>query len=84
MAKMQEIKAQVQAITGLVAFDENEGVSVLVTGDKPAMVSTVAEALKAAGVSFVQSKHRKFKGALFSVPLRNVGTAWNADWEFAA
>lgn len=81
--KLHEIKTTVSEITGLAAFDENGAVSVFVTGDHPEMVCAVRDKLNLAGVSFTESKPRKFKGALFSVPVRNVGTAFAANWEFA-
>lgn len=81
--KLHEIKAKVHEVTGLTVIDENDAVSVLVTGDRAEMVPVVAESLRAAGLQFRQSKHRKFKGASFTIPLRNVGSTFAADWEFA-
>lgn len=83
MAKLHEIKATICEITGLTVLDENDAVSVMVTGDQPELVSVVAAKLDAAGIKFNQSKHRKFKGAFFTIPLRNVGSAFAANWEFA-
>lgn len=81
--KLHEIKSKIEAITGLKAFDENSAVRVLVTGDQSEMISVVADRLRAAGVNFEQSKHRKFKGSFFTIPLRNAGSAFAANWEFA-
>lgn len=83
MAKLHEIKAKVQEVTGLSAFDENSAVRVQVTGDQPQLVPVVADKLRSAGINFQQSKPRTFKGAFFTIPLRNVGSAFAANWEFA-
>lgn len=84
MARLHEIKKAVQEITGLMVFDANSAVEVMVTGDTPEMVPIVAAKLAAAGLPFSQSRHRKFKGAIFSIPLRNAGSAFHADLEFAS
>lgn len=81
--KLHEVKTKVQEVTGLMVMDGDKAVEVLVTGDQPEMVPVVRRKLEASGLPFSQSKHRKFKGAKFTVHLRNVGTAFAADWEFA-
>jgi len=80
--KHHAAKTVLQNITGIVPFEENEGFSVLVTGDKPELIAVVESKLKAGGHSYEIQKGRKFKGAKFIVHMRNVGTAFNADWEF--
>lgn len=83
MTKLHEIKAKVQEVTGLTAFDENSAVRVHVTGDRPELVPVVADKLRADGIRFQQSKHRTFKGAFFTIHIRNIGTAFATNWEFA-
>jgi len=81
--KLHEIKTKVHQVTGLTVMDGDRAVEVLVTGDHPEMVPIIRHKLEDSGLPFSQSKHRKFKGAIFTIPLRNVGTAFAADWEFA-
>jgi len=83
MAKLHEIKAQITEITGLPVMDEDAGISVLVLGDRPEMVPVIAARLAAAGIAFEKAKNRTFKGAKFTIALRNVGTAFATNWEFA-
>lgn len=81
--KLHEVESIIKSVTGLATFNANDAVQVLVTGDTPELVPVVREKLEGAGIRFEQSKHRKFKGATFTIPLRNVGTAFHANWEFA-
>lgn len=81
--KLHEIKAKISEIAGLAAHDDNDCVCVTVTGDTPEMVGVVRGRLQRSGIAFTESKHRKFKGAFFSIPVRNVGSAHHANWEFA-
>lgn len=83
MAKLHEITARISEVTGLTVSAENDCLRVLVTGDAPEMIHVVREKLRLAGINFTQSKHRKFRGAFFSIPVRNVGTAFHTNWEFA-
>lgn len=80
--KLHEIKAKISEIAGLDAHDDNDCVCVTVTGDASEMVGVVRARLQDAGIAFSESKHRKFKGAFFSIPVRNVGSAFHANWEF--
>lgn len=83
MNKYHEIKSLVSKAAGINAIGCDEGLSVLVTGDKPELIPGVVAGLQAAGIPFVASKHTKFKGQRFVIPLKNVGTAFHASWEFA-
>lgn len=80
--KLHEIKTQISSISGLPAFDGEGCIEVFVTGDTPEAVPVVRKKLEAAGVIFLQSKPRKFKGATFTIPIKNVGTAFHANWEY--
>ena len=81
--KLHTAKAKLEEVTGLVAFDVNHGIEVTVLGDQPELVNPTANKLAAAGIPFRRKpKGKKFSGATFFVPLKNVGTAWSADWEF--
>ena len=80
--KIHEIKSQIEEVTGFTALIGDQSIEVLVTGDKPEMVPVVRRKLEAAGINFTQSRHRKFKGATFLIPLKNVGTAFYANWEY--
>ena len=82
--KLHEIKLQIAQITGLTVLDADNGVSVLVTGDQPERVKPTIASLKAADIPFNKKRNNKFKGALIIIPLVNVGTVWNADWEYAS
>src|SRR5690606_25397735 len=83
--KLHEIKSRVHDATDLTVMNEDgAAVSVLVTGDQPEMVPVVGEKLTRAGFSFSETGGRKFKGKLFVIHLVNNGSAFNADWEFAA
>lgn len=81
--KLHTAKTQIEEVTGLAAFNANHGIEVTVLGDQPELVNPTAEKLAAAGIPFRRKpKGKKFAGATFLVPLKNVGTAWAADWEF--
>lgn len=82
--KLHEIKSRLSEISGRdIIHDDNSGVVIPVLGDEPDSVAVVRDRLDAAGVPYSQSKHRKFKGAFFTIHLRNTGTAFAANWEFA-
>lgn len=80
--KFYAIKETVHSATGLPVFEEDNGVSVLVTGDKPEMVEVVKNNLEQLNWKFRMEKGRKFKGAKFIISVTNKGTAFNADWVF--
>jgi len=81
--KLHTAKTKLEEITGLTAFDVCHGIEITVLGDQPELVGPTAEKLQAAGVPFrKKSKGKKFAGATFFVPMKNVGTAWAAEWEF--
>jgi hypothetical protein len=80
--KHHEIKAHVSAVTGQQVFDGRDCVEVVITGDHPELIPIVAKKLEDAGLSFDQSRHRKFKGCTFAIHIHNVGTTFNADWVF--
>lgn len=81
--KLHDVKREVEAATGLTALDGDKAVEVLVTGDRPEMVEPTAAALRAAGIPFIcPPAHKAFRGRLFRIPLKNIGTAWHADWEY--
>lgn len=81
--KLHEIKSQISNVTGLTVLDNDVGLSVLVTGDHTEMVAPTEAKLREAKIPFKKEKNRKFKGALFIIPLINVGTVWNANWDYA-
>lgn len=81
--KLHTAKSRLEEITGLIAFDVNHGIEITVLGDQSEMIKPTAEKLTAAGVPFRKKpKGKKFAGACFFIPLKNVGTAFAADWEF--
>lgn len=80
--KFHVIKEVVRNATGLTTFDEDNGVSVLVTGDKSEMVEVIKQNLEQLGCKFTIERGHKFKGAKFVIALVNKGTTFNADWEF--
>ncbi len=83
--KLHTAKTKLEEITGLMAFDVNHGIEITVLGNQPELVKPTAEKLAAAGVPFRKKpKGKKFAGACFFIPLKNVGTAFAADWEFDA
>lgn len=82
--KIHEAKTLVAAATGRLVTDHEEGVAVLVCGDEPQNATAVAQQLSDANIPFRKARKAKhFAGALYIVPLKNVGTAFHADWQFA-
>lgn len=83
--KIHQAKALIAQATGRIVTDHEEGVAVLVCGDEPENAAPVEQKLSDAGIPFRKARNVKhFAGALYIVPLKNVGTAFHADWEFAA
>lgn len=83
MGRHHEMLSEIKAITGRTPMQDNDALVVAVLGDEPEMIPVIRRRLEAAGKNFIQSRHRTFKGAFFTVPIRNVGTAFAADWEWA-
>lgn len=82
--KLHEIEAIIKEATGIKPWAENGGLEIFVDADRAEIIPAVRSGLEAAGIQFSQKSARKsFKGALFFVPLKNVGTAFAANWEFA-
>lgn len=83
--KIHEAKSLIASATGgRLVTDHEEGVAVLVCGDEPQNAAAVAQQLSDAGIPFRQARKAKhFAGALYIVSLKNVGTAFHADWQFA-
>ena len=83
--KLHQAKALISEATGRLVTDHEEGVAVLICGDEPQNAAPVAQMLSDAGIPFRRARKAKhFAGALYIVPLKNVGTAFHADWQFAA
>lgn len=83
--KLHQVKALIAKATGRLVTDHQEGAAVLVCGDEPQNAAPVAQKLSDAGIPFRRArKATHFAGALYIVPLKNVGTAFHADWEFSA
>lgn len=78
-----EAKRLIEEATGLRASYENDGFSLIVTGDQPERVEPTKAALAAAGIPFTAKRHRKFKGQQFFVPTINRGDAFRAVLEWA-
>lgn len=83
--KIHEAKTLIATATnGRLVTDHEEGVAVLVCGDEPQNAAAVAQQLSEAGIPFRKERNAKhFAGALYIVPLKNVGTAFYANWQFA-
>lgn len=83
--KIHEAKALIATATGgRLVTDHEDGVAVLVCGDEPQNVAPVAQMLSDAGIPFRKAtKAKHFAGALYVVPLKNVGTTFHTDWQFA-
>ena len=83
--KLHQVKALIATATGgRLVTDHEEGVAVLICGDEPQNAAPVAQQLTGAGIPFRRARKAKhFAGALYIVPLKNVGTAFHADWQFA-
>lgn len=81
--KLHTAKTMLEEITGLMAFDANHGIEITVLGDQPELVKPTAEKLAAAGIPFRKKpKGKKFAGACFFIPLKNVGSVYATEWEF--
>ena len=79
-----EIEKIISDATGLKSFADNDGMKIFVDADRAEVIPAVEAGLKSNGITFIRKRARKsFKGAQFFVPLRNVGTAFAANWEFA-
>ena len=82
--KLHEVEKIITDATGIKPWADNGGLEIFIDADRADIIHTVRKGLEGLGVSFSQKRTRKaFKGALFFVPLRNVGTAFAANWEFA-
>lgn len=82
--KLHQAKAMIAEATGRLVTDHEEGAAVLVRGDESQNVDAVAQMLSDAGIPFRRARKAKhFAGALYIVPLKNVGTAFHANWQFA-
>jgi len=82
--KLHQIKAQIEATTGLRVLDGDNSLDVSVTGDRASLVEPTAAALRAAGIPFSKKpKGKRFAGATFCIPVRNVGSTFQADWVLA-
>lgn len=81
--RLHEVKSAIQSATGKTPFPVNGGLELFVSADSANEIHFVENGLNNLNVSFERKMVKKsFKGALFFVPVRNTGTAWNADWEF--
>ena len=81
MAKLHQIAEQISKAAGHTATIGDQAIYVFFTADCSEQIAPTKARLTAAGYRVLKSRHRTFKGARLSVAIRNVGTAFQADWE---
>jgi len=82
--KLHEVEKIISDATGIKPWTVNGGLEIFIGAERADVIPVVREGLEKLGVTFNQKRTRKaFKGAVFFVPLSNVGTAFSANWEFA-
>jgi hypothetical protein len=82
--KLHEIETIIKDATGIKPWADNGGIEIFIEAERAEIIPAVRSGLEASGIQFSQKRARKsFKGALFFVPLKNVGTAFATNWEFA-
>lgn len=85
--KAHEIKTDIIRATGRdpsLVHHGDDCFEVMVLGDEPENVVPVVQALQGAGIPHRKKPSGKaFKGATYLVPIKNVGTVFHADWQYA-
>ncbi len=85
--KSHELETMIKTLTGLPVFVESDEkghyLEITVLGDQPERVEPTTAALQNANIPFRKKpKGKQFAGQSYRIPIKNVGTAFQADWEF--